>query len=114
MEPVPFHPEWLIHFWTKTPVIQSLDPHLTAIIVVFILSGVGFYYYAKSYRKQHDNVEVHFQQILRRKRIVEEQLAQVESEYQQGKMTEEAYEKKLKSLDKYLKKVKEELLDFTS
>lgn len=113
MSTPPFHPEWLITFWLTTPGIRSLDPHVTTVIILAIIILVGIYYLRKNKAPKQDEQEVYFQHLLQKKHVIDNQIKELKTQLDDGEISQEDYDKKLVDYETYLKKVKQDLLEFT-
>lgn len=113
MSTPPLHPEWLITFWLTTPVIRNLEPHVTMLVILIMIIGLAIYFIKRNKAEKPDEQEIYFQHLLQQKQMIEGKMQQLEKKLLSGQIITENDEKKLLEYQKYLNKVKKDLLQFT-
>ncbi|WP_102274193.1 hypothetical protein [Cytobacillus massiliigabonensis] len=110
----PYHPDWLVNFWLGTPFLNMFDPHAVLIfLVVVTVMIVIIQRRTLAFRQEFDHDESQFQLLLKKKEVIEKQMAQLDQQKQQGKITDELYITRMKEYEVHLKYVKSELIQFT-
>lgn len=109
----PFHPDWLVTFWYTTPILKAFDPHLFLSIIAIV--GITLYFTKRrnSPLPEPDLEEQQFHHSLKKKQIIEQKIAELEIQRNQGELNEDQYLYKLGEYKKHLEKVKKDLLYFT-
>ncbi|MBP2241495.1 membrane protein implicated in regulation of membrane protease activity [Cytobacillus eiseniae] len=108
-----FHPDWLISFWLRTPVLNRMDPHILLIILLIVVVAIIMYRRRYNQRLEPDSEEKQFQLLLKKKAIIEKQMTELVEQKKLGELSEEQYKKNLKEYDQHLERVKKELIRFT-
>ncbi|MGA8942804.1 MAG: hypothetical protein WB502_08845 [Thermoactinomyces sp.] len=113
MDIPPFHPEWLVTFWLSTPGLNRLDPHM----VLLLATGgfIGFYLYRKNrkLKAEPEWEEERFQQLMTRKKRLEQDLEELEREHGKGEIASDCYLKKRQELEMRLEMTEHQLRQFT-
>lgn len=112
-----FHNPGHIRLWNDTP-LRNFEPHLvSAIILLIIIVGIGYFVYFK--RKDHlnegmikDEDDEKFRELVAKKNIVLNKILETEEDYEAGKLTEEEMKEKVTAYKKYLYKIKQDLNKF--
>lgn len=108
-----YHPEWLIRFWFGTPGLNRLDPHLTLAFLGITL--ILFLYVMKKRTAdiQPDAEEERFRHLLAKRKIIEEQMAELSAVREQEQISDEQYTGKMAEFQKHLERTRQELRQFT-
>lgn len=113
-----FHNPGHLRMWYSTP-LRSFDPHLvTAILILIIIAGVGwFIYFQIKNRTAEDKVETNpdekvFQELVVKQKVILNKLLELEELHKSGNITVDEYEKKESLYREHLVKVKMELQRF--
>lgn len=101
-----FHPEWLVTFWLNTPGLNKIDPHLVLILVIVAVVVAFFMNRRKQTEIKPKVDEEKFQNLLKNKKIIEEELAEINRIGVQDEVRK-------KELEKRLALTKHELQQFT-
>lgn len=110
----PYHPDWLINFWLGTPFLNMFDPHAVLLFLVAVTVMVFIIQRRSLADKQgFDTDENQFQLLLKKKAVIEKQMALLEQQKRQGEITDELYFTRMKEYEVHLKYVKSELHQFT-
>ncbi|MDQ0154106.1 hypothetical protein [Robertmurraya andreesenii] len=107
-----FHPEWLVTFWLTTPGLNKLNPHLLLVIIVIFVIG---YYFIKRRKKpieKSDSNEEQFQLLLTKKNMLEKELNELRSKYEQEELENAGLANKKKELEKHLEQTMRQLQQF--
>lgn len=108
-----FHPEWLVTFWLTTPGLNQLNPHILLILLMIILIGIYYFKKKRAEVPQPDSEERQFKQLLTKKAVIENELGELKSICEAGKLENDQYLEKEKELQKLLELTKQELKEFT-
>ncbi|CAM3767346.1 hypothetical protein [Mesobacillus zeae] len=107
------HPEWLVTFWMETPGLNQLNAHYTlALLGLF----AGVLYFGK--RKRQDGIlvsdpdEVQFKHLIRKRTLIEDQMAELDKKLAEGSLPTEKYDDESRELSKHLAKVQQDLRQF--
>lgn len=108
----PFHPEWLVNFWLRTPVLNQLDPHLVLIVISGIVAV--FYFNKRKLNKpgEPDLREERFQRLLKRQKTIEGKLKELEEEMERESLSNDPLQNKKKELEELLGQTRKELQQF--
>lgn len=109
-----YHPEWLITFWFSAPGLNKLDPHITIATIGLIIIVI---YFTKNFKRPVEQVidgeEELFQQLLTKKKVIQQQLNELKSNYELQSMTLEEFQVKQSEYKKLLEQTRQKLRDFT-
>ncbi|WP_174734940.1 hypothetical protein [Mesobacillus harenae] len=109
----PFHPDWLITFWFKTPGLNRLDPHWMLGILAVFGTVILYSLWKRKQKSEPEADEQAFKRLLLKKNVIEEQLLNLEEQRKQGEITEVLYRKRIGEFQEHLDIVKKQLLQFT-
>jgi hypothetical protein len=113
-----FHNPGHLRMWYSSP-LRSFDPHLvTAILVLIVLAGVGwFIYFQLKHHASEEKVEANsdekvFQELVVKQKVIMNKLLQLEELHKAGDIGDEEFEKKGSLYREHLVNVKIELQRF--
>jgi Tfp pilus assembly protein PilO len=114
----PFHNPGHLRMWYETP-LRNFDPHLfTAIVVIIIVAGVGWFTYFQLKNrsleeKMDENTdEKQFHDLVVKQKVILNKLVELEEKHKAGELSDEDYEKKASAYRDHLIKVKVQLQRF--
>ena len=109
-----YHPEWLVTFWLTTPGLNWLNPHY-----LLMIAGVGLVITYLVKRKKTEAVDMadpedeRFKHLLLRKKVIEEQMENLEGKRRAAEISEADFAGKITDYENHLKQVKNELHQYT-
>ncbi|MED3570709.1 hypothetical protein [Cytobacillus praedii] len=110
----PFHPDWLVNFWLKTPFLNMFDPHAVLIFLAVVTAMIVIIQRRSVADKQEaDADEKQFQLLLKKKAVIEDQMALLDKQKKQGEIGEAQYYNRMNEYVHHLNNVKNELIRFT-
>lgn len=107
-----------VRLWKESP-FGELNPHVvTAVLIVLVAAGVGFYIYVriKDRKREAAKIEINeeeFMELVETRRIILTKITELESLYEKGEVNEEAYHAKNRAYREQLTKVFLKLKHFT-
>jgi hypothetical protein len=114
IEMPPFHPDWLVNFWLGTPFLNMFDPHAVLIfLLVVTVMIVIIQRRSLAYKQEFAAEENQFQLLLKKKAVIEDQMASLDLQKMQGKIGEDQYINRMNEYKLHLNNVKSELIRFT-
>lgn len=104
-----FHSQWLVPIWLAAPGINKVEWQWSWSIMFFVITG--FIFFKSKERKDNRELkgEIHVQDLMKRKAMLEEEIAEMEIECEQGNLSEEVFRKRKAELEKYLARTNTEL-----
>lgn len=113
-----FHNPGHLRLWYDSP-LRNFDPHLvTAILVIIIIAGVGWFtYFQIKHRNLEEKIETNtdekrFHDLIVKQKVILNKLIELEEMHKQGELADEEYEAKTGAYRQHLIKVKVELQQF--
>lgn len=111
-----FHNPGHIRLWNDTP-LRNFEPHLfTAIVVLIVIAGIGYFIYFKRKEKLNKGFirddDEKFLDLAEKKNILLRKIVQLEEDYEDKNISEVEFKKKVVAYKNYLYKVKQELNKF--
>lgn len=109
----PYHPEWLVTFWLTTPGLNKLDPHVTLLLIFIVI--ISFIIIKRRKDKIHivDGQEEKFQHLLNRKKVIEIEMKDLNTQLQNNRISYEQFSKKKNELERHLQHTLNELKQYT-
>lgn len=110
----PYHPEWLVNLWLGTPFLNMFDPHAVLIfLVVVTIMIVIIQRKGQGDKLEFDADENQFQLLLKKKAVIEDQMALLDQQKMQGEIGDDQYINLINEYEHHLKNVKSDLIRFT-
>ncbi|KOP83819.1 hypothetical protein LIS82_21460 [Cytobacillus solani] len=110
----PFHPDWLVNFWLGTPFLNMFDPHAVLIFLIVVTVMIVFIQRKNhTYKQEFAADENQFQLLLKKKSVIEDQMALLDKQKMQGEIGEDQYINRKNEYELHLNNVKSELIRFT-
>ncbi len=114
----PFHNPGHLRMWYESP-LRNFDAHLvTAILVIIIVAGIGWFTYFQLKNKAlEDEVgatadEKEFHDLVVKQKVILNKLVELEEQHKAGELSDAEYEKKSSAYRDHLVKVKVQLQRF--
>lgn len=113
-----FHNPGHLRMWYDSP-LRNFDPHLlTAILVLIVVAGVGWYFYFQmKHRALEEKVESttdekQFHDLVVKQKVILNKLLELEEQHKEGKISKEEFFEKNSAYRQHLVKVKVDLQQF--
>ncbi|WNF37114.1 hypothetical protein RJD24_01240 [Bacillaceae bacterium IKA-2] len=114
-----FHNPGHMRMWYDSP-LRNFDAHLvTAIFVIIILSGIGwFIYFQLKHRELEKKIETgtdekYFHDLVVKQKVILNKILELEEMHKKGELADEEFKTKLNAYRQHLIKVKVELQQLT-
>ncbi|RSD27827.1 hypothetical protein [Mesobacillus subterraneus] len=109
-----YHPEWLVTFWLTTPGLNLLNPHYVLIVLAVILAAGWFMKKRRTKAAEIlDEEDQVFKHLLLKKKVIEQQLQELEARLMAAEVTEESFRKMKQDYHSHLDQVNKELEQYT-
>ena len=109
-----YHPEWLVNFWLATPGLNMVNPHY---LLIVLGAAIAIVWYSRRRRKLAEDINGEedqlFRHLLHRRKVIEGELAGLETRLSAAEITEENFHKLKFEYQSHLAQVNKELKQYT-